>query len=332
MTLLDNRSAQKPVIASVLIENSPLPENILDEVNSSNYLSNGHKKQINKYQSGSNNRNLLEYQIADLNQEIKVIEGEIVNNAINNDSLPEARQLALDYFVSKPEKDVQDLITTYDLNLASNDFTEAQDNISELRQYSENLSITEADEINTFCDVSELYLTYIIDTLTSDILIDNKDFLFDAAQSISPLYSAMAEILYSYTSDSVFFEYTPLPYEVIAPRNISILPDIEEETTSIFEIYPNPTDDIIYVEYDFSVVYDDANIFYHQTLGIEQKNNCKYGKIIVYSNDAKALEEIPLESETGKLKINLSNYVPGQYLIEIIDCYGNQDAKKITKK
>ncbi|MDD3859820.1 MAG: NosD domain-containing protein, partial [Bacteroidales bacterium] len=88
MILLDNTTAQKPVIASVLIANSPLPENILYEVNNSDYLSNGHKIQINKYQSGTNSRILLEYQISDIKQEIKDIEGEIINNTLNNDSIP----------------------------------------------------------------------------------------------------------------------------------------------------------------------------------------------------------------------------------------------------
>jgi len=65
---------------------------------------------------------------------------------------------------------------------------------------------------------------------------------------------------------------------------------------------------------------------------VEQIDNCNFGEIVIYSNDAKILETISLESNAGKQIINLSNYVPGQYLIEIIDCYRNSEAMKITKK
>ncbi|MDD3861049.1 MAG: hypothetical protein PHW83_12695, partial [Bacteroidales bacterium] len=192
--------------------------------------------------------------------------------------------------------------------------------------------VAQADEVNTFCDINEIHLTYISDSAANDILVDNEDLLFNAAQSISPLYSAMSEILYSYISDSVFFEYTPLPYEVIAPRNISSLTDTKDKESFMFELYPNPTDNIVYVEYDLSGVYDGATELYHNNIGVEQKGDCRYGKIIVYSNDAKVLEEVALESETGVQKISLRNYVPGQYLIEIRDCYGIIRAKKVSKK
>ncbi len=189
-----------------------------------------------------------------------------------------------------------------------------------------------ASEIQTFCDINDIYLSSIGDTIMSDVLFANKDFLFAAAQSQSPLYSATAELLYSYTTDSVFYEYTPLPIEIFAPRNINIIEDTEDEKYTIFEVYPNPTSDVIYVEYDFSQIYDDATKLYLQTLGVEQNGECKYGRILVYSNDAKLLMEIPVENVSGNQKINLRNYVPGQYLIELIDCYGNSKVKKISKK
>ena len=41
------------------------------------------------------------------------------------------------------------------------------------------------------------------------ILSSNKELLFEAASRMSPDYSTMAEVLYSFTTDSIFLEYTP---------------------------------------------------------------------------------------------------------------------------
>ncbi len=331
-TLLENTSAQKPVIATVLIANSPLPSEILDAVNNSTYLSNGHKKQINNYQNGENARVLLEYQISDIKQDIINIEGEIINNAINNDSIPEALTQAIGYFSSKSNAEISDALNVYNLTVMTDDFQAAENILSNLRNMSVNLSTEERDEVTTFCDINDIYLECIGDTMMIDILLSNKDFLFNAARSSSPLYSAMAEILYSYTTDSAFYEYTPIPFEIITPRSINIIDDANDETLSIFEVFPNPTKDVIYVEYDFSQIYDDATKMYLEMLGNEQKENCKFGKILIYTNDAKLLMEIPLENVFGTTQINMKNYVPGQYLLELIDCYGNIQVKKLSKK
>ena len=320
------------MIASVLIANSPLPSKTLEAVNNSTYLSNGHKKQINNYQTGENARVLLEYQISDIKQNIIDIEGEIVNNAVNNDSIPEALTMALDYFTSKSDIEVSDILTVYNLRMVSENYQEAENVLSVLRSMADNLTTVESAEINKFCDINEIYLACISDSVFSDLLFENKDFLLNSALSSSPLYSALAEVLYSYTTDSTFYEYTPMPFEIVTPRSINIIEDAEDEIYSVFEVYPNPTDNIVNVEYDFTQIYDEAAELYNKSLGIELREDCKFGRIRIYTNDAKLIEDIPLEYDRGIQKISLKNYVPGQYLVELIDCYGNSQVKKLSKK
>ncbi|MDD3687379.1 MAG: hypothetical protein PHE56_11495, partial [Bacteroidales bacterium] len=134
-TLLKNTTAQKPVIASVLIANSPLPTEIMAKVENSTYLSNGHKNQIRAYQEGINNRVLLEKEISAVQQEIFNIEGELVNNVINNDSISEAVAEVANYFYSKPSLVKSDYVQLFTLQNSIGNFAEASSTLNNLRSY-----------------------------------------------------------------------------------------------------------------------------------------------------------------------------------------------------
>ncbi|MDD3860837.1 MAG: T9SS type A sorting domain-containing protein, partial [Bacteroidales bacterium] len=164
----------------------------------------------------------------------------------------------------------------------------------------------------------------------SDVLFANKDFLFAAAQSQSPLYSATAELLYSYTTDSVFYEYTPLPIEVMAPRNIFVSTDCEAEHSFGFEVYPNPTKEVLYIEYNFGEIYEEAEQLLNETIGKAKDKDYCFGEIRIYTIDGKLLQTKSIKSNKGVEEINIGKSKPGQYLIEIKDCFGETYSKKIT--
>ncbi|PLX06000.1 MAG: hypothetical protein C0596_16030 [Marinilabiliales bacterium] len=331
LTLLDNHVAQKPVIAAILIANSPLPEDILDEVNNSTYLDNGHKNKILKYQEGTNPRLLLEYEMADVKQEIIYLESELVNNAINNDSIIGVKEIAINYFNSKPIQLVKDLQTIYNLSISSNDYTTAENSLSDLRIIANTLSEDEAIEVIRFCDVNQLYISALNDTANYSLLYDNREFLLEAARSTSPSYSVTAEILYSIVTDSSYFEYTPLPVNEMGSRSIQINNEITKDVVNNFDIYTNPVLNTLNIYFDLSATCEDGYEVLYETIGKKKQEGCSFGEILIYTSDAKLIETIPLESITGTLSIDIESYKPGVYLIEIDNCYGDKRTKKITK-
>jgi len=64
-------------------------------------------------------------------------------------------------------------------------------------------------------------------------------------------------------------------------------------------------------------------ISFYKALGIEPKDNCDNGEIRVYTNDAKLLQKVPLNSLKGMITIDIRSYTPGTYLLEISDSFGH---------
>jgi len=331
--LRERRSAQKPVIAAILIENSPLPENIMELVESSDYLQNGHKKQIRRVQSGTSPRLEFEYEIADIKQEISKIESNLINHAIDNDSVPEVRETVINYLINDAEENSINYVNRYNLQLAQTELTEAQNTLNDLRIYASGLPNEDmASEIQRFCDVQDIYISILQDTVFENaLLVQNQEFLKEAALDFSPLYSGKAQTLYELATDSVFIEYTPLPYEEMLPRN-AIIEQEEDIFMADLNIYPNPTRDKLYIEYNFMSYSEEGNEDLLKSLGYEMKNDCASGEISIYTIDGKLIISKTLEQQSGIESVDMKDYPPASYLIKITDCYGFTKEQKFVKQ
>jgi len=274
---------------------------------------------------------LLEKEISGVQQEIFNIEGELVNNVINNDSISEAVAEVINYFYSKPSLVKSDYVQLFTLQNSIGNLDEASATLNNLRSYASTLNSTEADEINRFCDVHEIYLTFIDSVSDLSVLMNNKQFLLESALAFSADYSAMAEVLYSFTTDSIFFEYTPLPTEIMTPRNTVINENLVENEALSYNVYPIPAKDLVFVEYSFEENYSEATELLNETMGKVKDENCNFGIIKLYSTDGKLINTYALSSVSGKETICISDLKPGNYILEIEDCFGNTRSSKITK-
>jgi hypothetical protein len=286
---------------------------------------------IRAYQEGINNRVLLEKEISGVQQEIFNIEGELVNNVINNDSISLATVEVVNYFYSKPALVKSDYLQLFTLQNSLGNFDDASETLNNLRSYASSLNSTEADEIYRYCDVTEIYLTFIDSVSDLSVLMNNKQFLLESALASSADYSAMAEVLYSFTTDSIFLEYTPLPTEIMAPRNTVINENIVENETFSYNVYPVPAKEMIFVEYNFEENYSEATELLNKTIGKVKDENCNFGIIKLYSTEGKLINTYALSSVSGKETISISDLKPGNYILEIEDCFGNTRSSKITK-
>jgi hypothetical protein len=332
-TILDNSSTNRPRIASILIENSPLPDIIMEMVENSDYLQNGHKKQIRSVQKGTSPRLIFEYEIADIKQDISKIESNLVNHAIDNDSVPAIRETVINYLINNAEISSISYVNRFNLQLAQTDIIEAKNTLDDLRFYAASLQDENiATEIERYCDVHDIYISLLQDTVYDKaLLVQNQEFLKEAALDFSPLYSGKAQTLYELATDSTFIEYTPLPYEEILPRNV-IIEQEEDIFMADLNIYPNPTRDKLYIEYNFLSYSEEGNEDLLKTLGYEKNSDCKSGEIKIYTIDGKLIISKTLEQQSGTESVDMKDYPPASYLIKITDCYGFTKEQKFVKQ
>jgi hypothetical protein len=188
-------------------------------------------------------------------------------------------------------------------------------------------------DIQRYCDVEELYLSAIQDSVVdTTIFAANQAFPREAALDASPWYSGKAQTLYELATDSVFLEYTPLPEPEITPKMAVQKPDINEIFKPEIKVYPNPAKGMLFVEYNFESVSQEGADLLLTELGYNKANTCKNGNIVVYSKTGKKAIDMEVSNKLGIKTIDISKLVPASYIIEITDCYGFTNSVKIVKQ
>jgi len=98
-----------------------------------------------------------------------------------------------------------------------------------------------------------------------------------------------------------------------------------------YNVYPIPAKDLVFVEYSFEENYSEATELLNETTGKIKDENCNFGIIKLYSTDGKLINTYALSSSSGRETISISELKPGNYMLEIEDCFGNTLSSKITK-
>ena len=140
------------------------------------------------------------------------------------------------------------------------------------------------------------------------------------------MYSGLAITLYEYAFDTLIPEYTPLFEDEITQKSSKT-----EATAEIYPyaIYPNPTNDFINIELASNVLDDDI-IEFLKRYGMEKIEDCASIEINIFDVNSRLVS-------TGKynydelIRINVSDYTSGSYLVEIKGCYDNLMQAKVVK-
>ena len=333
-TLIANTNSPSAFTAAVLIANSPLPQSVRKMVEDSD-LPSIYKSLVGYCQTGINSRDRLKSNINDGKQEIAVLESEMFHEAINNDTVTAVKDTVLTYLRGKSNHTYNDAINEYKLLLSKKDYAAVRDALKGIYGMTSGMDSYLRDELTNFCSVNNIYVDYL--TATSDaeaakILDGNSATLLSAVNDSSPLYSGLAEVLYEKYADGVFLEYTPLPEMAISNKSMIVS---EEPDATLFApyiaIYPNPTDGMVFVEYNFEYSKESGIEFLLEVLGKPHDENCNIGTLNLYSSDSKILHTMQMVQCAGMSVIDLSNYPAGTYIIEVLDCIGNATSVKVVR-
>lgn len=313
--ILDEIENNPSYFISILIDNSPLPEHIYRIAMTKN-IPEIYKNTLALYQSGENSRVIADKEISALRQSISYNESMLMNNAMNNDSIPSERLMVMAYFSDKT--DLQSKINVYRLNCASGNYTEALVNLSSI----ESNTTVNNYEISKFCEVNRLYIGVI--TNSPNTFLDTT-LLRNAVNEQNYLYSALAQVLYEYATDSITYHYTPTFIDEVQPRFMKADGDDE---FPVFNVYPNPTNGIVNIELNVNM--DEKIRSFCEKYGVSTIFDCEKISIEVYDVNSRLimLEESSIQEP---MQIDLSKYPPSNYTIRIKDCNGNLLLFKVVK-
>ena len=300
---------ENPVyVTSVFVENSPLPTATYEDVLDAE-ISQILKTVLSYYQSGENKRVADEKAIGNIKQEISLNENLLYDKALN-DSLSETDYgIIFDYFASKTDLDSK--IMACNILVSADNYDDAHQQISDIRS----LGTAEA---NNCANVFEMYVNSMDTLMTKEMLMEHRPQLENFMADNNYLYSGIATALYEYAFDTLVPEYTPIYEEVITQKSSKAV-----ETAEIYPyaIYPNPTCDFINIELASNVLDDDI-IEFLKHYGINNIEDCETIQINIFDVNSRLIS-------TGKYKydnlvsIDVSEWTPGTYMVEIRSCYND---------
>ncbi|MDL2262044.1 T9SS type A sorting domain-containing protein [Bacteroidales bacterium OttesenSCG-928-I21] len=209
----------------------------------------------------------------------------------------------------------------------------ARATLQQLNAYSATLPQELSTEIDNYCAINNIYLNSLTNGLIdTSVLTVHKEELLDAALSESWLYSAQAKALYSYLTDTLFPEYTPLPEDVLELRKSEAKQDISDIFSPVLKVYPNPNNGLLFIEYDFDKNYEAGYDILFEAIGKNRAESCEKGFVNIYTIEGKLVKTENLENKKGLKTIDMVSLPNGMYILEIADCYGNNISEKINKE
>ncbi len=328
--ILCNNIAPESALVAILIENSPLPKEVIELVDRVELDANL-KKLLMIYQDGVNNRVKLEYAMSDVLQRIADNESKIINIAHNNDSLVSVSDSVLQYLKPLALNDYKYSMQKYKLLVSKQNFRTAKLELAHLNDLAKNRNDSIGKELETFITVENIQLAYL-DKMDTTIIAKNKTYLEEMAMMESDMYSGKAQNLLALIGEYPYFEYTPMPEDISNPRRTEKQADIKDMFKPTLNIYPNPTKGILTIEYNFEIMQKEGMDLLMQVLGYTVKEHCKHGEVNIYTTAGRLLQTIPLNKLRGNKTIDLSTYPSGNYIVELKDCYENNNSIMITKQ
>jgi hypothetical protein len=306
ISLMQNEQANQFAKAGALLENSPLPVSVKDELD--NMEMNPTLKQIIKdNQNGTNPRNAKELEIAELKQYRSLVISEMYNSAINNDSVP-AEKEALETFLQK-DNNLQSKVHLYNLYKHNRNFVAANATLNTIKLSLANEDLDYRIEMENYLELEKIMLDIEFGHANLNEAVANNFELIDfIANNESYAGQVSAQLLLQEAGLAEYSELIKLPEPDVAPKNavINNKPTLAVKYDNIINVYPNPAGEVFYVEY--ALLEDDSN-----------------ASIQILSLNGSVIENIELKQNAGIFVYN-KKLAAGTYIIKV----GNNYTQKIN--
>jgi len=305
ITYIQNDNGNQFAKANALLENSPLPLSVRDEIDNMD-MNPTLKHIVNNQQNGVNARDKKQAEIAELKQFRGLVVNDMVYSAINNDSVPEESQ-DLEQFLLN-DNNLQSKMHLVNLYRSKNDKTNAHAILNGIKLMLRDMDIEKFSEMEDYIDLQNIIIDVEAQSLTiEDAIESNSELLSYIAQSESHPGQVAAQLLLAEAGIEDYYELIRLPEPLITEKNAKS-EDIKTETMpnyqDIINVYPNPTKGEIYIEYAFL--------------------SSDTGKLIeIYGINGVLIERIDLIQSAGLFTYNKS-LSPGNYIIKVGKNYSQQ--------
>lgn len=294
--------------SEVLIGNSPLPTNILEEVELSS-ISESHRNIIGQYQTGISDRVQLENRKNRLTNKRSEIYNSLIRKYSLNDSLP-GNNDSLEILYSQANS-IELRLQALDYLCSQQDYTEALSRITNFSSEFNGLSPERQMELSNYLSLMEIVVGYqqaTNDSLKQAIVQNNFSFLNSLAYS-NHKGNSKAQLLLEEGGLDAFDELIMLQ-EDTANKSLAVQNQGSIKFPNITDcevvIYPNPAKETITIDYAIL--------------------NYKGEKIRIF--DVKGIEimSIPMTKPVASLQVNVAQLKAGNYLVKV----GEKYSEKIT--
>jgi len=302
LAYLDNPNVPELSKVSLMLENSPLPSDVVEAVEQSD-LSPEYIDYILKHQEGVNEIEQLHNQIISLESARQINYDHLMRATFNADSIAsfaDTYNSVLEYMESQTDYHAKNRLV--DMYIKKGMFEKALTVLSEMEQIamsSENTSKLNDIKLNTIkIDILQNINTEPI----VDIVKKYEEFLTELANDYNTKEGGVARAILESAGlwDNFPIVFLPNPEGEISTKSAFIEPQEEEkpivnyELESLFKLYPNPANDYLSVEF------------------INPNGNCTFN---IYSIKGELLKSITSNQQIGFISIDISNLSPGNYII-----------------
>ena len=289
------------VKANTLIEISPLPENAKKELEKTN-MNPTLKYIVSQYQNGKNIREQKELSISNKKFDRQMLIRNAIRKAVN-DTLQETTDSLIQFLENRDE--LENKYTLVGLLTKNKNFANARNQLSKLNAIKTDYSIEKQEEITTFINLQNIVLNIAENnySITESIVENNIAFLNTLAADSNSIFMASAWSLLEQTEKGSFTEQVVLPKANINNKSFKleqVKPFSKHNGLEpLINIYPNPADDHITVQYAMLDKGDAVTI----TL-----NNM----------DGKVLKIIQSKNQVDVVTIPVSDLERGSYIVKVV--------------
>jgi len=223
-----------------------------------------------------------------------------------------------EHFASKT--DIDSKIMACNILVSSDNYDDARQQISAIRSLG-------TDAASKYADIAERCIELTVNPDSAKIrLRGEREFLLQLIADNSYLYSGKAMTLYKFAFDTILPDYTPMFEDVIAPKSKSAG---APQLPNIFTVYPNPTNDFVTITINREEINDDI-IEFLQNYGMQDIEDCDNIVVNIFDNYGRLLQTHQFDYKDN-IVLNIKDYIPGAYIIEINSCFSNVFSTKIIK-